>query len=236
MKPKRSLRLKSLVITLFLSVISWGFAYAQEDSEPAGSVRHDELEKVKGAFKETWVHPDADFTQYDKLYLWEALFEFRDVGPARRTSMTMMSTRKREFGISDADREKFEEVVSEAFVKGVERAKKFELVNEVGPNTIIMRGGALDIISRVPPDIVGHSEIYLSNIGEATLVLELLDAETGDVLAVVAERRAMQSGSGSIDQFSIPTSSVTVIAEVKRWARRAGAKLGSELDKAIAAK
>ena len=66
--------------------------------------------------------------------------------------------------------------------------------------------------------------------------MELLDAETGDVLAVVAERRAMQSGSGMIDEFSMPTSSVTVIAEVKRWAQRAGTKLGSELDKAIAAK
>ena len=228
--------MKSLVITLFLMLMSWGFAYAQEESQPADSTRHVELEKVKAAFKETWVHPDADFTQYDKLYLWEAEFDYRDVGPARRTRSTMMSTRKREFGISDADREKFEEVVAEAFVKEIQRAKNFKLVDEVGPNTIIMRGGALDIISRVPPEFVGRSEIYLASIGEATLILELVDAETGAVLAVVAERRAMGGQSGGIDMMTMPTNSVTVISDVRRWSARAASKLRTELDKAIAGK
>ncbi len=227
--------MKSLVIALFLTLTSWGFAHAQEEEQSGASPRHAELEKVKAGFKETWVHPDADFTQYNKLYLWEAQFEYRDVGPAQRTRSTMMSTRKREFGISDADREKFEEVVSEAFVKGVQRAKKFELVNDVGPNTIIMRGAAIDIISKVPPEMIGPSEIYLASIGEATLVMELLDAETGDVLAVVAERRQMGS-PGGLDLMSMPTNSVSVISDVRRWAQRAGSKLGSELDKAIAAK
>ena len=225
--------MKTLVTTLCLTLMSWGFAYAQEESESAGSPRHAELEKVKAAFRETWVHPDADFTQYDKLYLWEAQFEYRDVGPARRTRSTMMSTRNREFGISDADREKFEQVVSESFVKEIQRGKKFELVDEVGPGTIIVRGAALDIISKVPPEMVGRSDIYLSSIGEATLVLELLDAQTGDVLAVVAERRALQSRGGQIE-FSVPTNSATVLAEVRRWARSGASKLRSELDKAIA--
>lgn len=88
----------------------------------------------------------------------------------------------------------------------------------------------------VPPETVGRSEVYLSNIGEATLVLELLDASNGEVLAVVAERQRLQSGSGRIDSFSMPTSRATVYAEVRRWARRAASKLRVELDKAIAGK
>ena len=228
--------MKNLVQILFMTFMSFAIANAQDEDPAAASDPHSELEKAKSAFKETWVHPDADFTQYNKLYLWEAEFIYRDVGPAQRTSSTRMSTRKREFGISDADRQKFEEVVSEAFVKGVQRAKRFELVDEVGPDTIILRGAALDIISLVPPQTTGRSDVYLSNIGEATLVLELIDAETGDVLAVVAERRKIQSGTGQIDYMSMPTSSVTVIAEVRRWAQRAGSKLASELDKAIAGK
>ena len=226
--------MKNLNKLLFVAFLGLGIANAQ-DTDPAVDQTVD-LEKGKSAFKETWVHPDADFTQYSKLYLWEAEFEYRDVGPAQKTSSTRMSTRKREFGISDADRQKFEEVVSEAFVKGVQKSKRFELVGEVGPDTIIMRGAALDIISLVPPQSVGMSDVYLSNIGEATLVLELIDSETGDVLAVVSERRKIQSGTGRIDSMSMPTSSVTVIAEVRRWGQRAGSKLASELDKAIAGK
>jgi hypothetical protein len=218
---------------ILVSLISLGLANAQE--QPGDASSHAELQKIKAGFKETWVHPDANFTEYDKVYLWEAQFEYRDVGPARSTRSTMMSTRKREFGISDADREKFEEIVKEAFVKGIQRGKRFELVNEVGPNTIIMRGAALDIVSLVPPETVGRSEIYLASVGEATLMLELLDAETGDVLAVVSERRPM-GRSGGIDSMSMPTSSVMVLSEVRRWAQSAGSKLGSELDKAIAGK
>ena len=147
----------------------------------------------------------------------------------------MMSSRKREFGISDADREKFEEIVSEAFVKEIQKSKKLEIVDEIGPGTLILRGAVLDIISLVPPDTIGRSEIYLSSMGEATLVVELIDAENGEVAAVVAERRAIaRPGSSTIDSFSTPTTSVTVIAEVRRWSTRAASKLRKELDRAIA--
>ena len=38
-------------------------------------------------------------------------------------------------------------------------------------DTLILRGGLLDIISRVPPEFVGRSEVYLASIGEATFVV-----------------------------------------------------------------
>lgn len=228
--------MKTIQFAILIALMSLGVAsaQAQEEGQSGDSQRHAELEKVKGGFKETWVHPDADFSQYNKLYLWEATFEYRDVGPARSTRSSMMNTRKREFGINDSDRAKFEEIVAEAFVKGIQRGKRFEVVNDIGPDTIIMRGGALDIVSLAPPQSVGRSDIYLASVGEATLVLELLDAETGDVLAVVSERRKI--GSGRIDEFSRPATSVSIMSEIRRWAQSAGSKLGSELDKAIAGK
>ena len=88
----------------------------------------------------------------------------------------------------------------------------------------------------MPPERVGRSEIYLASIGEATLMVELIDAANGEVVAVVAERRRFQSGAGRIDEFSMPTNNVTIIAEVRRWATRAARKLRDELDKAIAGK
>ena len=72
--------MKSLVFALVLAPLGLVISYAQDDADPAVSDSHAQLEKVKAAFKETWVHPDADFTQYDKVYLWEGQFEYRDVG------------------------------------------------------------------------------------------------------------------------------------------------------------
>ena len=192
------------------------------------------LEKGKSGFQETWVHPDADFSKYDSLYLWSAEFQYRDVGPARRTQSTMMNTRQREFGISEEDRELFEDAVADAFVKEVQKAKNFRVSAELGPNTLIMRGAVLDVVSLVPPRTAGRTDVYLASFGEATLVLELIDAENGEVVAVVAERRQIRSGSGRVDQYSSPANRATVIGEVRRWAARAARKLRGELDKALA--
>lgn len=228
--------MKALLIAVLLGLGLTGIASAQDDADAAAEERYGHLEKGKSGFRETWVNPNTDWTSFDSLYLWEAEFQYRDVGPARRTRSTMMNTRSREFGISDADREKFEQQVAETFVAEIQKAKKFQVVDQIGGNTLIMRGAVLDIISKVPPETVGRSDIYLSNIGEATLVVELIDARDGEVVAVVAERRALQSGSGQIDTFSSPTTNVTVWAEVRRWARRSAQRLRSELDKAIAGK
>jgi hypothetical protein len=228
--------MKFLALTLSVALWAISAASAQETDEAANAAEQPQLVKAKGSFQETWVNPNADFTRFDKIYLWEVTFEYRDVGPARSTRTTMMNTRQREFGISDADRAKFEEEVSKAFDAEIAKGKKFTITDQLGPGTMILRGGALDIISMVPPETVGRSEVYVSNIGEATLVLELLDASNGEVLAVVAERQRLQSGSGRIDSFSMPTSRATVYAEVRRWARRAASKLRVELDKAIAGK
>ncbi len=209
-------------------------ALAQEnnpDERPLGDTEG--LEKSKSGFRETWVNPNADFSQYSKLYLWGATFEYRDVGPAQRTRSTFYTGRKREFGIAPEDRVKFEETVSEIFLKELSKLKQLEIVNDIGPDTMILRGGFLDIISRVPPDTVGRTDVYLSTFGEATFVIELLDAETGDVLAVASERRKIEQPGGRVDQFTPRTTSVTVLAEVRRWAQRTASKLRSEIDKGM---
>ncbi len=218
-----------------LALVAVALAAAQdnEELEQAAEERYGHLEKGKSGFRETWVNPDTNWTYFDKLYLWEAEFQYRDVGPARRFRSTMMNTRQREFGISETDRAEFEEVVREIFVEEIRKAKNFAIVDAPGPNTIILRGAVLDIVSNVPPPSVGRSDVYLASMGEATLVLELIDASTGQVAAVVAERRAF-SRSGNIDASTVPANSATVYAEVRRWARREATTLRTELEKAIA--
>ena len=217
-----------------LATAALAVAVAQEnnpDERPLGDTEG--LEKAKSGFRETWVNPNADFGQYSKLYLWGAIFEYRDVGPAERTRSTLSRSNKREFGIAPEDRVKFEETVSEIFLKELGKIKELEIVQDIGPDTIIMRGGFLDIISRVPPETVGRTDVYLATFGEATFVVELIDAETGDILAVASERRKIEQPGGQINNMTMRTSSVTVLAEVRRWAQRTASKLRSEIDKGM---
>ncbi len=224
---KTVLALLSLLLTAFP-------ALAQEnnpDERPLGDTEG--LEKSKSAYRETWVNPNADFSQYSKIYLWGAIFEYRDVGPAQRTRTTFNTSNKREFGIAPEDRVKFEETVSEIFLKELQKLKTLDITQEIGPDTMILRGGFIDIVSRVPPPSVGRVDVYMASFGEATFIVELIDAETGDVLAVASERRKIEQPGGQIDEFTMRTTSVTVQAEVRRWARRAASKLRSEIDKGM---
>jgi hypothetical protein len=227
------------IAAVLAALLAGAVAVAQEEAssdtsqQPADPTEG--MVKARSAFRETWVKPDADFTQYDKLYLWEAVFQYRDVGESPRYRSTLMSSRQSEFAINEADRQKVQEIIGEAFDKEIKRGKRFTIVNEIGPDTMIMRAAVLDIVSRVPPEFIGRSEVYLASIGEATLVMELLDAETGESLAIVAERRPMgRPTGGSIDVTTMPTNNVTIIADLKRWASSAANRLRRELDKAIA--
>jgi hypothetical protein len=224
--------MKKLYSAFAATLLLTGIAVAADEEQAPSATEN--MVKAESAFQETWVNPNFDFREYHNLFLWESYFEYRDVGPARATRSTMMNTHKREFGISENDRRKFEEVVGESFVKEIQKVKNLEIVDAPGPDTLILRGAAVDIVSQVPPELVGRNEIYLATIGEATLVLELIDAETGTTVAIVAERRAIKSGTGRVDQFSMPVNNATIIAEVRRWARSAAAKLRKELDAAVA--
>ena len=221
-------------IVLFAICLSIGNAFAQEADQQAVEEAWGHLEKGKSGFQETWVNPNVNAAKYQNLYLWEATFQYRDVGPAQRSRMTMMNTRQQEFGISEKDREEFEAVISEIFVAELNKSKTFNVVDQIGPNTLLMRAAVLDIVSNVPPNMAGRGDVYLTNIGDATLVLELIDAEDGETVAVVSERQRIQAGTGRIDSFSVPANWATVMTEIIRWARRAASKLRTDHDTATA--
>jgi len=223
--------LAGLVILLCITP-SWA-----QETEPTASAegRYTELVKEDGNFRETWVLPGVDPSTYNKVFVWDGEFEYRDVGPALRTRSTLLYSHKREFGISEADRLKFEEIVGEAFLKEISKGKQFQLiddVDDVDASTLILRGGLLDIISRVPPETVGRSEIYLASIGAATFVMELIDARTGDVVALVAERRSIDTVNAR-SGIMMPTNSVTILGDIRRWASDLARRLRSAIDQAI---
>lgn len=226
---------KVTVALVCVSALFASLVQAQDTDAPI-STDTTGLEKVKRAkFRETYVNTGVDFSQYKNLYLGDAYFDYRDVGPAQRTRSSALSTSSRGvFGIAEEDRIKFQEIVGEAFTKELGKGKNFTIVDTIDENTMIMRGAVVDIISKVPPDFAGRSEVYLATVGEATLVLEFLDGKTGEVLAKVSERGRIGSPTGRIDQFSMPANRATITADIRRWANSAAIRLRKELDSAMA--
>ena len=178
----------------------------------------------KANFKLAWADPDVDFSAYDKYIPGGAVFEFRAV---KKSSSSMARARNQsEFYISDKDKQKLEDTISEVFREELAKSKTFTEVEVPGPDTLIIRGALHDIVSQVPPELVGRGEIYLSSVGEATLIIEALDSLSGEVIYRAVERRAAQRIGGQM----ILANPVTTWSEVRRLARLWARKLREGMD------
>jgi hypothetical protein len=138
-------------------------------------VTHDGLHRVEHAnFEYAYVDPAADWGRYTKITPGGAEFEFRAV---KKTSGTHRATSSQsEFYMDEETRARFEEEVSEVFAEELAKSERFTVSDTVGPDVLVIRGGMIDIVSNVPPEYVGRSEVFLSSLGEATLVLEVVDS------------------------------------------------------------
>lgn len=197
-----------------------------EDAE----VTFDGLTRMEGTIMDAvWARTDIDLTSYRKVMLANIGIEYREVsGPysGRAGTSTSMSRRNQsEFQLHPDTRALFEEEISAAFREELAASEVFEIVEEEGPDVLLVRGGLLDVVSRVPPETVGRSSIWIDSVGEATLFLEIRNAESHSIYARAVDRRAAQSG-GTMSE----SNRVTNRAEVRRLGRRWGSMLRSGLD------
>jgi len=185
-----------------------------EDAE----ISFDGLHRVDNArFRSAWANPDIDFSHYSKIIPAGAEFQFRPVDRTART--TRARTSGSEFWISDENQARLIEETTEIFAEEIANSTRFEITDTKGDDVIIIRGVIHDIVSTVPPEQIGRGEIFLSSVGEATIVVEIIDSMSNKVIFRGAERRAAQRGGGQ----AMRANSVTTWAEVRRlmrqWAR-----------------
>jgi hypothetical protein len=140
--------------------------------------------------------------------------------------MARLSSSSNEFWIDDASKQKLQDEVSSVFDEELAKSSRFTVTDEPGSDVLIIRGGLHDIVSHTPPEYIGRSEIYLRSVGEATLILEVVDSMSGEVLARAVERRSMERAG----QEPIHANAVTTWAEVRRLARGWATRLRNGLD------
>ncbi len=192
---------------------------------PDAEVSFDGLHVVdNSAFRKAWADPDIDFSVYNKIMPGGAFFEYRAV--KRTSNTTRARSNTREFYIDEDARERLKEEVSAIFNEELANSTRFTVTDEPGPDVLIIRGGLHDIVSFVPPQPIGRGEIWLSAVGEITLLLEVVDSLSGEVIARAVERRAAERGGG----MAIQANRVTTWAEVRRLTRRWATTLRDGLD------
>lgn len=175
----------------------------------------------KTVMGDAWARDDLDLTDYDKIMIVRTGLHFR---PVKKVSRSAAARGRADFfPIDEKQKARLQDIVSEEFEKEFAKLDRFEVVDEPGPGVLLLRGGIYDIVSRVPPRSIGRTDFYLSSLGGATIVLELVDSPSNTVIIRAVDAK-------SFDQRGITAASnpVTNGAEVRRhvrqwarWVRRA---------------
>ena len=209
------------VIAVFVVSLSLvGFGCANESAvriEPEGPTTYDGLHRVhQYKFDEAWAKPGLDLTLYRNILLEPIEVSYREVKP--KTTLRARAGTQGDFPVSEDAKAKLQDIVHDAFEEQLSESERYGVTNRPGRDVLLIRASLLDVVSHVPPEPIGRSDIYLRSIGEATLVLELRDGASNEILARAIDRQAADRADLFIELSTVTAwSEVRVVA--KGWAR-----------------
>jgi hypothetical protein len=152
------------------------------------------LVKVKAKrVDEAYLLPGTDFRTYTKVMIDPAEVAFRkdwmrNINQQNRSTSRQVTTEDAQ-EIAAAARSGFAEIWEEAF-----RKAGYEVVKAAGPNVLRLSPKVIDLYINAPDVMApGRSRSYTVEAGEATLVLQASDSESGAAVGYAVDRRRTRS-------------------------------------------
>ena len=221
MRTEKGSKLLGIILLPFIGALNIACTSTPPsiDTSPTADVTYDGLHAVlNSSADKAWAKPGVDFSGYTKIKLESVGIEYRPGGEKGRTMMSR--SRGGPYEVSEKQKVRFEKTVGEAFRDELAKSERFSIVDEAGPDVLLVRGALLDVVSYVPPDDNARRiDVYLSSVGEATMVLELRDSITNAILARAIDRDAAEDIGGVLSESNRVSNASEVRRVVRRWAR-----------------
>jgi hypothetical protein len=197
---------------------------ARQQFEEAVTADGLERVRIKGV-EQVYRAPGASLSGYTRVRIEPVEVAFRkDFDPSRTTSRLKLTAKELE-----PLRQRTGILVREEFSRELERGG-YDITEEAGPDVLEVRARIADLYVNAPDTMEpGRSYSFTMSAGEMTLVLELRDSETGQVLARAYDRREARE-TGQLNW----TTSVSNEADAREIARRWARILRQRLDAARA--
>ncbi len=175
-------------------------------------VTEEGLHRVHPSIMEAaWVRPDLDLSRYTRLLLMPTAVQFREAGEQSYNART--ATGVTEFALDDDKKEWLRGVWRRVVDARFAQAQSYELGYEVGSNVLVVQGFLVDVVSHIPPDSAGSDFSWVRDPWIASVVLELRDATTAELLARTMDRR---SGTGLLEEGMVWVRTEDLL---ERWAQ-----------------
>jgi hypothetical protein len=208
----------SVLLTTFLLASFMEPAVAQEEpASPEGAAEQfDGLVPVQDSVVATaYVNPDADFGVFERVMILEPFVAFRS-----NWQRDQQRSRNR-ISASDMERIKADvaRIFREVFTERLEANDGYTVVDTADYDVLLLRPAIIDLDITAPDTMsTGRSRTATASAGAATLYLELFDSVSGEILARVADRRTVRSGSGRMTVSNRVTNRQEARRMFGRWA------------------
>ncbi len=180
------------------------------------AMSYDGLEKIKvKGIDLAYARPGASLAGYGKLIIDPVEVSFRkDWDPDRTGSRMKLDAKDRENIRSGVAK-----IVQEEFAKEMGKGGTYQVVSAAGPDVLRLRAAIADLYVNAPDTMTpGRTVTYTLSAGEMTLVAELVDSESGQVIARVIDRRESQgTGMMQLTNSVVNRQEASIIAA--SWAR-----------------
>ncbi len=180
------------------------------------AMSHDGLQKIKvKGIDVAYARPGASLASYSKMIIDPVEVTFhKSWDPNRTGSRAKLSTQERENIRNGVAR-----IVQEEFTKAIQKDGPFTVVQEAGPDVVRLRAAVADLYVNAPDTMTpGRTQTYTVSAGEMTLVGELVDSESGQVIGRVIDRREAQ-GTGMMQLTNSVVNAQEARAIAASWAR-----------------
>jgi hypothetical protein len=162
--------------------------------------------------------PGADFRTYTKIMIDPAEVAFRkdwlrNMNQQSRSTSRMIDEKDAQ-EIAAAARSGFGDIWQEAFHKA-----GYEIAETPGPGVLRLSPAIVDLYINAPDVMApGRSRTYAVEAGEATLVLEARDSETGATLGYATDQRRTRSYGGRMTWTTSVSNRSNFGALFRQWA------------------
>ena len=193
------------VVTVIGFVLSLVAGSVTQAAEPA-DLGLTQIKETRSSV--AYIKADQDFSHYNKIAIADidtANVEVNEPSPG--------SVHRNDWEMDEARQARATEMHREAFDREFAQAQGLELVDTVDENTLVLVTKLSEVSPTVgydPQSLAGRSRVYSDGSGSAVIEMYLVDGKTGEVVAAVANARAL--GHGFVQQIN----SVTNGADVQR--------------------
>lgn len=223
----KNLSVKVVVIALAAGVVAGCSLTKPHEKAAAAKADQAGLSAVESSrFDGTFVAPNAQFAQYRKL-----LVEQLDLSEVQIRKQTTDKINDTPWELSDADRRYYQERYTEALMNNLIADGRFATSLQAGTDVLQVKAKILEIAPLAskddPQGRPTMMKVYSEGMGTMTLELTLIDSATGDLLAIITDRRDL----GRIwEENNRVTNNIQIRLAFNQWLRT----LRTELDRLAA--